>query len=148
MTRGSNLECALAIGLMTVACAFLAMLVALFVLYLRLPATDSARDGPFVLLFIDPLVLMVAVPITLVVALLAFPTAFFLLVRTQLNRSIPIALVATLIGTALGGFLIPILGSVLGGLICGECAMLWCSFNLREDIDGQPIPPSRTRAAD
>jgi hypothetical protein len=144
MSRGAYLECGLAIGVMTFVCAFLAMLVALLVLHLRLPASDSARDVPFVLFLADPLLLMVAVPVTLVVALLAFPTAFFLLVRTQLNRSIPIALVSTLIGTALGGFLIPILGSVLGGLICGEFAMLWCSFRLREEVAAgcRPPPPS------
>ena len=144
MSRGSNLECGLAIGVMTLVCAFLAMLVALFVQYLQLSENDSAKDVPFILIFADPLVLMVAVPVTLIVALLAFPTAFFLLVRTQLNRSIPIVLVATLIGTALGGFLIPILGSVVGGLICGELSMLWCRSKLREEDSTEPARSTPT----
>ncbi len=134
------LERGLAIGLMTFTCAMLAMFLALFVMYLRLDPNDSAQDEPFLLFFVGPLMLWVALPIALGVALLAFPTALLFLVHTNLNRSVPIALVATCIGTVLGGLATPILGSALGGLVCGELGMLWCRFNLAEADSAESIP--------
>lgn len=122
------------IGVLTIACALLSILVALGVLFGVWGSNgDSASREPWFLEMLDPLVLGVAVPIALAAAVLAFPLAFLLLVHTPLQRSVPVVFGATLLGTVLGGLLLPFLGSVLCGLLLGLTSMFWCKLNLPTD---------------
>jgi hypothetical protein len=115
---------------MTVACAAASLVVGMAVHQAFLPETDGAKHA---LLFglLDPFVLMVALPITGLAALAAFPCAFFLLLRTRLEKSIPVVSVATTAGVALGAA-VNILVAVLIGLGAGIASMLVCSVVFRE----------------
>ena len=122
------------IGVLSIACALLSMLVALAVLFGVWGSNgDSASPEPLIVAMFDPLVLLVAVPIAIAAAVLAFPLAFLLLVHTALQRSVPVVFGATLLGTVLGGLLLPFLGSVLCGLLFGLTSMFWCKLNLQTD---------------
>ena len=134
-TGGSTyLERGLTIGVLSIACALLSMLVALAV-FIGVWGSDgdSATAEPLIVQMLDPLVFLIAAPIALATAVLAFPLAFLLLVRTPLQRSVPVVFGATLLGVALGGLLLPFLGSVLGGLVLGLASMFWCKLNLQAD---------------
>lgn len=123
----------LAIGGATALCAVLAGLLTLAVLHATLPDDDLAKQQSFSEILSDPLVRGVALMMSFGTALVAYPFAFFLLLRTRLVRSIPLVLLATLLGTALGALSHVKFCIFLGGLLTGLAAMLWCNFRVRED---------------
>jgi hypothetical protein len=133
----------LAIGAATAACAVLSMVVSLASLHATLPEDDLARQSSVLEILKDPVVWPFALHIAFGVAAIAYPVAFFLLVRTRLSRSIPVVLVATLVGTALGALSHIQLCFLFGGLLTGIAAMLWCNFRFRELVDQSPDPPAR-----
>ncbi len=118
------------IGAMVCACAILSMIVALAVLQLQLSEDDAGREGGTILS--EPFVFPFAVQLAFVTGLIGYPFAFFLLVRTQLKWSLPVVLVATVAGTAIGAVVHPILVAPVLGLLVGIAAMIWCRLNLRE----------------
>jgi len=123
----------LVLGVMTVIASLLSMLVALGVGNVFLPATDGAKRETFVLVLADPVLFPAAVSFAVVMGMIAYPFAFLLLVRTRLERSIPLVLAATILGTALGSVLIPGLLAAIAGLVSGVLAMLWSRRSLREE---------------
>jgi hypothetical protein len=136
------------IGFMTGVCALLSMLVALIVGYCFLPENDLAKEDALTDILSSPLVATFATIYAACAALIAFPFAFFLLVRTQLRRSIPTAAVATLLGTAIGSMFNPLVPGALSGLGFGVAAMVWCNRRLREPAtsDAAGAPEGKTLA--
>ena len=128
----------LVISAATAGCAVLSALVALATLHATLREGDAAREESFLDVLAAPMVLPVAVFTAFVIATFAYPVAFFLLVRTRLKLSIPVVLIATLIGTALGALSHIEFCLFFGGLLTGLAAMLWCNIWFRETV----VPPS------
>ena len=123
----------LVIGGATALCAVLAGLLTLAVLHATLPDDDLAKQQSLAEILTDPLVSQVALMWSFGAALVAYPFAFFLLLRTRLVRSIPLVLLATLLGTTLGALSHFKFCIFFGGLLTGLGAMLWCRIRLHED---------------
>ena len=122
----------LALGGATALCAVLAGLVSLAVLHATAPDDDLAKQQSFSEILSDPFVRGGVLLWSFGTALVAYPFAFFLLVRTRLERGIPLVLLAALFGTALGPASHIKSCVFFGGLVTGLAAMLWCHFRLRE----------------
>jgi len=122
----------LAIGGATALCAVLSGLLTLAVLHATLPEDDLAKQQDFLEILSDPLVRGVALMVSFGTALVAYPFAFFLLLSTRLVRSIPLVLLATLIGTPLGAASHNKYCLLFGGLIFGLAAMVVCNRKLQD----------------
>ena len=128
----------LAIGGATALCAVLSGLLTIAVLHATLPDDDFAKQQSLAEILSDPLVLGVALMWSFGAALVAYPFAFFLLLRTRLVRSIPVVLMAALLGTTLGALSHIKFCIFFGGFLSGLAAMLWCRIRLREDRPWNP----------
>ena len=117
------LRCA-EIGVATVVCAALSMLAGVAVHASSLPESDLAYGAPLFGL-LDPFVLTIAIPVAGAAAVVAFPFACFLLVRTRLVKSLPVVTLSTLAGTAIGACL-SIVIVPFSGCAAGIAAMIVC----------------------
>jgi hypothetical protein len=100
---------------------------ALTTLWLSLPGDDLAREGPMLLLFLDPFVLFITGPLAFVGATVSLPVAIWALQGTDIGKSIPRVGAVTILCAAITG---P--GSLLAvpaTLIAGVIAMFWVRSN-------------------
>jgi hypothetical protein len=132
-SRKAYIARALTISVATSVCAVLSALVALATLHATLPEEDAASEESLLEVLSAPMVLPIAINTAFAIAAVAYPFAFFLLVRTRLRLSIPLVLIATLAGTALGVLSHIKFCFFFGGLLTGLAAMLWCNICLRDD---------------
>jgi len=117
---------------MTVVCTICSLIMGMAVLQTLLPESDGAK-GALLFGLVDPFVLWFAVPIAGMTGLVALPIAIILLIRTRLERSIPVVFVSTLLGTALGAW-VSIVVAPLGGLAIGGASMVLCSQIFHESV--------------
>lgn len=88
---------AITLLLISLAGSFIAAAVHITALYVFASETDEARALPFYYLFMDPFVLTVAIPITLISAASAFVVSLFALRACSLRRAVPIVLGSVLV---------------------------------------------------
>ena len=97
MTRTQRRTPLLTVFLGALGSAFGASLLALYSLHASLPESDGAASVPFLLVLLDPFVLSILVPISLIGALLGFPIAAWATRATDPRKSMPIIVIPTLI---------------------------------------------------
>ena len=113
----------LVIGVGTVLVSAVCMLVTLTAMRIFSPPSDPNLSKPFTSIFTDFLVLLFGYPFAALVAAIAFPFAYMLLIETRLSMSIPFVGAVTIVATPPAVFVWGLKGAIVG-LVTGIISML------------------------